>query len=218
MCCCFSFSLSAQNVLAPAEQISAIAQQQKSITIQQQSIERHREVVHKQTVLQSAAFDRQARSFELAANVLGAPPSGCAAVSPLLLDRAVQEAATSYNVAPILINAVIQQESGGYPCAVSEKGAMGLMQLMPATAAELGATEPFNVDQNVSAGTRLLAELMQRYSGDLNRVLGAYNAGPAAVDRFGGPPAFPETVNYIRSVLGQINSYTGPKLFDSPIR
>ena len=95
---------------------------------------------------------------------------------------------------------------------------MGLMQLMPATAVQMGATQPFDVDQNVTAGTRLLAELMQRYNGDLNRVLGAYNAGAAAVDRAGGPPPFPETMNYIHSILEQIKQPFDPKLFASPIR
>jgi soluble lytic murein transglycosylase-like protein len=140
----------------------------------------------------------------------------------MLLADAVQKASTSYNVAPGLINAVIRQESAGYPCAVSDKGAMGLMQLMPETAVAMGAREPFDVHQNVNAGTRLLSELMQRYKGDLNRVLGAYNAGSAAVDRAGGPPPFAETLNYIRSIvdqikLDQINPFN-PKLFDTPVR
>ena len=136
----------------------------------------------------------------------------------MMLQSVVHRAATAYSVAPSLINAVIHQESDGYPCAVSDKGAMGLMQLMPDTAVQLGASEPFDVNQNVTAGTRLLAELMQRYKGDLNRVLAAYNAGPTAVDRANGPPPFPETLNYIRSVLEQIKAPFDPKLFASPIR
>jgi soluble lytic murein transglycosylase-like protein len=136
----------------------------------------------------------------------------------MLLQSVIQKAAIAYDVAPSLINAVIHQESGGYPCAVSTKGALGLMQLMPATAVQMGANEPFDVNQNVAAGTRLLAELMQRYKGDLNRVLAAYNAGPVAVDRSGGPPPFPETLNYIHSVLEQIKAPFDPKLFASPIR
>ena len=92
------------------------------------------------------------------------------------------------------------------------------MQLMPATAVLMGATDPFDINQNVSAGTRLLADLMQRYSGDLNRVLGAYNAGTAAVDHAGGPPPFAETVNYIHSVLEQIKAPVDPKLFAPSIR
>lgn len=130
----------------------------------------------------------------------------------MVLQNAVQRAAATYRVPSELINAVIRQESAGYPCAQSGKGAMGLMQLMPDTAASLGVTDAFDIGQNVDAGSRFLAELMQRYAGDLNRVLGAYNAGPAAVDRAGGIPPFPETVSYIRSVLDQIKLPSDPKL------
>ena len=136
----------------------------------------------------------------------------------MALESAVHNAAETYAVAPNLIHAVIRQESGGYPCAVSEKGAMGLMQLMPDTADEMGAVEPFDVGQNIAAGTRLLAELMQRYKGDLNRVLGAYNAGPAAVDRAGGSPPFPETINYVRSIMERLKPTVDPKLFAAPVR
>jgi len=136
----------------------------------------------------------------------------------MVLQSVVHDAAKTYDVAANLIHAVIRQESGGYPCAVSDKGAMGLMQLMPDTALEMGAIEPFDVNQNVDAGTRLLAELMQRYKGDLNRVLGAYNAGPGAVDQAGGTPPFPETINYIRSILERLKLPGDPKLFAAPVR
>jgi soluble lytic murein transglycosylase-like protein len=92
------------------------------------------------------------------------------------------------------------------------------MQLMPDTAAEMGATEPFDVTQNVSAGTRFLAELLQRYRGDLIRVLGAYNAGPEAVDRTGAPPPFPETISYIYSILERLKPSADPKLFPLSVR
>ena len=95
---------------------------------------------------------------------------------------------------------------------------MGLMQLMPETAVEMGVTEPFDISQNVNGGARFLSELIKLYKGDLNRVLGAYNAGPAAVDRANGPPPFPETLNYIHSVLDQIKTPFDPKLFASPVR
>jgi soluble lytic murein transglycosylase-like protein len=136
----------------------------------------------------------------------------------MALQSVIQSAAAAYKVSPTLIDAVIRQESGGNPCAVSDKGAMGLMQLMPATAVLMGATQPFDIHQNVAAGTRLLADLMQRYNGDLNRVLGAYNAGTAAVDRAGGAPRFPETLNYIHSILEQIKQPYDPKLFGLSIR
>jgi soluble lytic murein transglycosylase-like protein len=142
----------------------------------------------------------------------------CPPVAPMVLQSLIDKASTTYHVAPNLINAVIRQESGGNPCAVSEKGAMGLMQLMPATAALMGAIEPFDVNQNVTAGTRLLADLMQRYNGDLNRVLGAYNAGTVAVDHAGGPPPFAETANYIHSIMEQIKTPLDPKLFAPSIR
>src|ERR1019366_4591892 len=177
-----------------------------------QSIERQRPAVQPQ-----ASARPSSRLFETEGQ--GQPFSpGCGPVPPMVLQSVVHSAAKTYDVEPNLIDAVIRQESGGYPCVVSEKGAMGLMQLMPATAVELGANEPFDINQNVTAGTRLLAELLQRYQGDLNRVLGAYNAGPAAVDRAGGPPPFPETINYVHSILQQLKTPSDPKLFPFSVR
>jgi soluble lytic murein transglycosylase-like protein len=116
------------------------------------------------------------------------------------MDSAAQKSGVSVQ----LLEAVVQQESGFRPCSVSPKGAMGLMQLMPATAEEMGATDPFDPDQNVEAGARLLKVLMDRYGGDLNRVLGAYNAGPKRVDDAGGVPAIPETIKYVEGILGKL--------------
>ena len=204
---CFSFSAVGQNPPAPSPatqqestarlQEGAAAAQQRSVAIQRLSVESQRAAIATHYPdTRPRLVPGPPRSF--AADAVTAPfTAGCDPVSPMALADAVHRAATTYKVAPSLINAVIRQESGGYPCAVSDKGAMGLMQLMPATAVEMGAGQPFDVNQNVTAGTRLLAELMQRYNGDLNRVLGAYNAGTAAVDRAGGPPPFAETVNYI---------------------
>jgi soluble lytic murein transglycosylase-like protein len=124
---------------------------------------------------------------------------------PLLRQRQLMDsAAQKSGVSVQLLEAVVQQESGFRPCSVSPKGAMGLMQLMPATAEEMGATDPFDPDQNVEAGARLLKVLMDRYGGDLNRVLGAYNAGPKRVDDAGGVPAIPETIKYVEGILGKL--------------
>ena len=209
----------------------ALKSQAQSIALQQQSIERQRATVQQQsggTATPRTAYPRIGSQPEWNGGWSVAEPGsasgtasyqpGCPPVPPMFLQSVVQRAAAAYDVPPNLINAVIRQESGGYPCAVSEKGAMGLMQLMPATAAGLGAGEPFDVDQNVSAGTRLLAELIQRYKGDMNRVLGAYNAGTVAVDRAGGTPPFAETQNYIHSILEQIKAPIAPKLFAYPGR
>jgi len=219
-CLNFSFFAAGQVNLVPppAQQPESPAkQQQKSVAGQLQSIR-----------VQQVSIERQRAAVGLPASTVHVPrfvaadeeasPFDCEPVSPMVLQSAVHNAAQTYDVEPTLIHAVIRQESGGYPCAVSEKGAMGLMQLMPDTAADMGATEPFDVSQNVSAGTRLLAELLQRYKGDLNRVLGAYNAGPTAVDRAGGTPPFPETINYIHSILEQLKLAADPKLFAAPVR
>lgn len=196
--------------------------QQQSIDLQQQSVERQRNAVRQQAGLRSTPR-YVPRPEEVSAFQLTGAPSApfnpqCAPVPSMVLDSIIQEAAKAYSVAPNLVQAVIRQESAGYPCAVSNKGAMGLMQLMPDTATQMGASEPFDVQQNVKAGTRFLGELIQRYNGDLNRVLGAYNAGPAAVDRAGGPPRFPETLDYIRAVMEQIKAPVDSKLFAPSIR
>jgi soluble lytic murein transglycosylase-like protein len=189
--------------------------QQHSIELQQQSVERQRSAVRQQVGSGPLYRPRpdEASAFQVAGAIAAPVNPQCAPVPSMVLEGVIQQAAKAYTVAPNLIRAVIRQESGGYPCAVSAKGAMGLMQLMPDTATEMGASEPFDVQQNVRAGTRFLSELIQRYKGDLNRVLGAYNAGPAAVDRVGGPPPFPETLSYIRSVMEQIKAPAEPKLF-----
>jgi soluble lytic murein transglycosylase-like protein len=99
---------------------------------------------------------------------------------------------------------VIQQESGARPCAVSSKGALGLMQLMPATSDQFGVNDPFDAEQNINAGARLLRQLLTRYSGDVSKTLAAYNAGPGRVDQTDGIPSIPETVHYVSSILSSL--------------
>jgi soluble lytic murein transglycosylase-like protein len=120
------------------------------------------------------------------------------------LDKLVAESSEREGVQPDLIRAVISQESGGRPCAISQKGAQGLMQLMPAVAAQFGVHDPFDPKQNVDAGTRLLKQLLAKYNGDTKLTLAAYNAGPGRVDSEGGVPAIPETVNYVIDVLSKL--------------
>ncbi len=117
------------------------------------------------------------------------------------LSGLILDAARRGGVDPGLVTAVVQVESAFLPEAVSAKGAMGLMQLMPATAAELGVTDPFAPDQNLAAGVRHLRGLLSRYDGDVRRALAAYNAGAASVDRHGGIPPYPETRAYVERVL-----------------
>jgi len=122
-------------------------------------------------------------------------PGDTTAYQPLI-DRY----ATQNGLAPSLVGAVIQTESGGNPRAVSRAGAMGLMQLMPDDVLGAGISDPFDPEQNISAGTKQLANLMQQYGGNLDLALAGYNAGPGAVRKYGGVPPFHETETYIKKV------------------
>ncbi len=127
-------------------------------------------------------------------------------LAPIVLDAAQRE-----GLELRLLTAVIEQESAFRPCAVSEKGAQGLMQLMPATAQQFGLSDPFDIQQNIGGGARFLKELLTRYAGNLTLALGAYNAGPTKVDEAGGVPAIPETTNYVREILRKLAAPAGPK-------
>jgi soluble lytic murein transglycosylase-like protein len=120
------------------------------------------------------------------------------------LDKLVGESSQQQGVEPDLIRAVISQESGARPCAISPKGAQGLMQLMPAVSVQFGVRDPFDPKQNVDGGTKLLKELLGKYSGDVKLALAAYNAGSGRVDSAGGIPQIPETVNYVIDVLSKL--------------
>ncbi|MBZ5609748.1 MAG: transglycosylase SLT domain-containing protein [Acidobacteriia bacterium] len=120
------------------------------------------------------------------------------------LDPLIEDAAKKEGVKADLIRSVIRQESASRPCAVSSKGAQGLMQLMPATVEQFGVRDPFDPRQNVGAGTRLLKQLLEKYGGDIALALSAYNAGSGRVDREGGIPAIPETINYVNGVLDKL--------------
>jgi soluble lytic murein transglycosylase-like protein len=113
----------------------------------------------------------------------------------------IDETARKYKLLPALLRAVIHTESSFNPKAVSPKGAMGLMQLMPATARYLGVDDPFSPYDNIKGGARHLSYLIGRYNGNLAYALAAYNAGEEAVRRHGGIPPFEETKNYVRKVL-----------------
>jgi soluble lytic murein transglycosylase-like protein len=115
--------------------------------------------------------------------------------------RLIQELARQYNIESRLIQAIIRVESNFNPHAVSSAGALGLMQLMPATAERFGVKDPFNPQANIEGGIRFLKHLLRQFPGDLRRVLAAYNAGEYAVRHYNGIPPYPETLRYVKRVM-----------------
>lgn len=120
----------------------------------------------------------------------------------------VMDKAFKYELDPSLVHAVIKTESNGNPRAVSRKGAMGLMQLMPTTASDLDVRNPFDPEENIDGGTRYLRYLIEKFRGDLTLALAAYNAGPKAVEKAGAVPQITETKQYVKKVLSLYNGRT----------
>jgi Transglycosylase SLT domain len=134
---------------------------------------------------------------------------GAKTVEPRLTDADVHElmaqAGDRHNLDVDLLASVVRAESGGNILAMSRTGAQGLMQLMPGTAAELGVADSFRADQNINGGTAYLDALLVRYHDHLALALAAYNAGPAAVDKYHGVPPYPETRTYVARVIREFN-------------
>jgi len=134
------------------------------------------------------------------------------------IDAAIEQAASKHNVDANLVRSVIKVESNFNPNAVSRKGAMGLMQLMPQTARQLQVRNPFDPEQNVDAGVRHLKQLMENYNGDVKLTLAAYNAGAGAVNRSAGIPHYAETRNYVRRITDLYYGGNGWNLLSNPLR
>ena len=134
------------------------------------------------------------------------PATDCPAMEASVSDPLIADAASRNKLNPDLLKAVIREESAFRPCVVSEKGAMGLMQLMPDTAQSLKTTDPFDPARNIESGARYLKQLLTRFKGDVRLALAAYNAGPEKVD---GPtpavPDIPETRSYVDRVVKSLN-------------
>jgi len=146
------------------------------------------------------------RQVEAVHSVIEAPQAqaACEPIAQPDLARMIDDAARKHGVDPALVREVARQESGFRPCVVSPKGAEGLMQLMPATQAQFQVRDPFQAEESLAAGAKLLKQLIDRYNGDLSLALSAYNAGSGRVDKAGGIPEIPETKNYVAEILGRL--------------
>lgn len=183
---------------------------EQSVALQQESVRKQAQVVHR--------FTTDERNFFTVPWPRSAPPSAapaaasapiCDPVPPAMLQPLVQSAAARNGLPELLIQSVIRKESAGRPCAVSSAGALGLMQLMPATAEQLGVRDPFDPAQSIDGGSRFLRDLLERFGGDVSLALGAYNAGPHRIEQYGGLPPFSETRNYVSGILGQLAGLPG---------
>lgn len=152
-------------------------------------------------VQKASAKPGESASKEMAPAAQPAPEMAATPVrTTAQIDAAIEQAAARHHVDPNLVRAVVKVESNFNPHAVSRKGAMGLMQLMPGTARELAVTDPFDPEQNVDAGVRHLRGLLDSFDGDVSRSLAAYNAGAKAVEKHGGVPPYAETRDYVRRI------------------
>ncbi len=180
------------------------------------SIEHQRESVQRQAAAVRAT-PAGAHSTTEANRVAAWVPSIAAACDPLPqteLARMIGETAQKVGIDGGLVREVARQESGFRPCVVSPKGAEGLMQLMPATQAQFAVANPFDPQQSLEAGSKLLKQLLDRYQGNLTLALSAYNAGTGCVDRSGGVPDIQETKNYVLSFLSRAAGFDSPELQD----
>jgi len=174
----------------PAETFeSSMAKQRAAMVVQRESVRRQVELAA-QWRGSTAGID----TMEAECDPIATPE-----LTPL-----ITRAAQAHQLEPGLLSGVIEQESGFRPCAVSVKGAKGLMQLMPVTIEQFKVNDAFDPGQNIEAGATYLKQLLDRYKGDLKLALAAYNAGPANVDKTGGIPDIKETQDYVAGIMKKL--------------
>ncbi len=149
---------------------------------------------------QSPSSETQAKAASLPEEIMATPPLKADTVAQRI-EASIQKAAIDYELPAELIRGVIQAESNFQVRAVSPAGAQGLMQLMPATARDLGVDDPFDIRQNIDGGARYLRQMLDMFDGDVKRALSAYNAGPGTVMKYDGQVPYPETRHYVRKVM-----------------
>ena len=186
------------------------AAMQSALDKQQAAVLQQRDSVRRQIGLSKQLAQRAGNFISafppLAPALMARLQPDCPAMAPEDIDALVKTAADKQSVEPKLIRAVMKQESAFRPCAVSTRGAQGLMQLMPDTADQLHVADAFDPEQNVNGGAAYLKQLLTKYKGDVKMTLGAYNAGPKRTDDAGAVPNIPETQEYVASILADMAS------------
>jgi soluble lytic murein transglycosylase-like protein len=188
----------------PADQLrAAMAKQRAAAQKQAESVGAHLKPWGEPITESGPAFDAEKPACDPLADTVSTP----------LIDGAAQQ----QGVDTKLLRAVIDQESGFRPCAISPKGAQGLMQLMPATAEQFNVADPFDPKQSIDAGAKYLKQLLDKYKGDVPQTLAAYNAGPGATDLAKGIPDIPETRAYVDAILQKLGiKRTDPPSIQTP--
>jgi hypothetical protein len=176
-------------------------QAERAQTAMEASLEKQRLSVQQQ-VKATGATRKMAKWHP--ADAVFTPTFPCNPLEKPDLDKMIDEAAHAQQVDPAVVREVARQESSFYPCAVSPKGAAGLMQLMPETQAQFQVRDPLDPQESLVAGTRLLKKLLERYHGNLPLALGAYNAGVSRIDQSFTIPAIPETQQYVQDILSRL--------------
>ncbi len=160
-----------------------------------------------------SSYSRKMRSTQQPGSRNPTAANHTAPVSPdtrrAKIHHAIEQTAKKYGLAPELVHSIVQAESNYQPNAVSSAGAMGLMQLMPETAKEMGVSNPFDIQQNIEGGTKYLKKMLDTFDGDLQKALQAYNAGPGAVIRHKGDVPYSETRSYVQRVMASVKNRLG---------
>ncbi len=192
---------------APPDLKSAAQVKPSALEMQRESLNKQRESLRQQLGVKAEETNSD---FEFLTPMTPLPDNDCLALESGEVEPLIAAAAKKESLTPELIRAVMRQESGFKPCAVSVKGAQGLMQLMPATANQFHVSDPFDPEQNVKAGTAFLKQLLKKYNGDLRLALVAYNAGATRADQL-DPSQYPlETQGYLANIFAELGNPETP--------
>lgn len=192
---------------APPDPKSAVPAKLSAFDMQRESLNKQRESLRQQI---GVKVEETNSDFEFLTPMTPLPDNDCPALESGDVEALIAASAKKESLKPELVRAVMRQESNFKPCAVSVKGAQGLMQLMPATATQFHVTDPFDPDQNVQAGAAFLKQLLKKYNGDLRLALVAYNAGAARADQLDPSQYPPETQGYLANIFAELGNPETP--------